>query len=282
MARKMYTSYRLLLTDDHTLRFPAAGVTYIPIPAGSGADYAGLLSVDFPMGVKREQKYSVVVRQVTGSFRPVVEKPGIPGETTAAAARPASWRRIIGSFQVTVPVQVKEELLVPEQRLLSILRWIQTSIPAESRWSPVFRRHLVQVARRVEALGGDAAKVEASPTGDWQGIVAQRCRKWGWFNAVLLAGTVAAIGIRDLQSGLGLGAVFILSTAGWLLRCRQNVCNVLTIMIAGAGLGAFILAVSALSGNVSYQLFVALTGSIILAGAVWIYRQFIRCQGSDY
>jgi hypothetical protein len=76
------------------------------------------------------------------------------------------WRRVIGAFQLTIPVRNKELLLVREERDLSVLRWISGFIPHHSRWYPVFHRYLSQIAGRVSTFGGDPSQILPSPTGD--------------------------------------------------------------------------------------------------------------------
>jgi hypothetical protein len=76
------------------------------------------------------------------------------------------WRRVLGAFQLTIPVRNKEVLLVPEERDLSVLRWIAEFIPRHNRWHPVFHRYLSQIAGRVSTFGGDPGPILPSPTGD--------------------------------------------------------------------------------------------------------------------
>jgi len=76
------------------------------------------------------------------------------------------WRRVLGSFQLSIPVETREALSGLEERLLSVLRWIDRGIPHHNRWYPVFRRYLEQIAGRVSALGGDPSKILPSPSGD--------------------------------------------------------------------------------------------------------------------
>jgi hypothetical protein len=75
-------------------------------------------------------------------------------------------RHVLGAFQLTIPVRNKEVLLAPEERNLSVLRWIGERVRPGDRWAPVFERYLVQVADRVRALGGDPALILPSPTGN--------------------------------------------------------------------------------------------------------------------
>ena len=74
-----------------------------------------------------------------------------------------------GCFRLTVPVQTKHDILPDAERLLSIFLWTAKSIPAQSRWKPVFDRYLQQLEGRLSFLGGDPGKIIPSPTGNWQG-----------------------------------------------------------------------------------------------------------------
>ena len=78
------------------------------------------------------------------------------------------WRRVLGVFTMTITVGTKHRLLAGEERLLSILRWIELSIPVESRWYLVFRRYVDQIAHRVRFMGGDPTAIGPTSDGDWQ------------------------------------------------------------------------------------------------------------------
>ena len=171
-AARMYTSHRLTRIDDHTLQCATGGVTYVPIPPGATVNYAGLLSVDVPGTGRRGGTYQVVVRQVTNAFGkrvpPPPPPPGLEAEVAAVgAAAEVEWRRVLGAFQLAIPVKAKQLLLlVPEERDLSVLRWIAEAIPHHNRWHPVFHRYLEQIAGRVRTFGGDPTKILPSPTGE--------------------------------------------------------------------------------------------------------------------
>lgn len=174
MADRMYTSHRLTRFDGHTLQCTTGGISYVPIPPGAGINYAGLLTVDLPAGLRRGEVFNVVVRQLTNAFgKPTPPPPPPPNiaarrAAVAAVAAPAEleWRRVLGAFQLTIPVQTKEVLLVREERDLSVLRWIAEAIPHHSRWYPVFHRYLAQIAGRVTTFGGDPTQILPSPTGE--------------------------------------------------------------------------------------------------------------------
>ena len=166
LADSLYVRHTLKAIDAHTIQTPVGGVTYVPLPPGVGPDYAGLLTVDLPKTVKKGQVFKVVAQQLTDAagfaVRPPPPPPGAP--VNAAVNRPLiRWRKVSGSFQLTIPVKTKEVMLRPEERRLGVLKWIQKSVPEGDRWKPVFDRYVAVIADRVEALGGDPAKIKPSP-----------------------------------------------------------------------------------------------------------------------
>jgi hypothetical protein len=56
-------------------------------------------------------------------------------------------------------------LLEREERMLSVLRWIELAIPKKNRWYPVFRRYVDVIGDRVGAFGGDPGHIKPSPDG---------------------------------------------------------------------------------------------------------------------
>jgi hypothetical protein len=130
MVQNMYGTHRPDRVDDHTLQCQTYGITYIPVPPGVGVNFAGLLTADLPEKVGNSQAFTIVVRQVTSA----VEELPIDTEFHSrkmtregkAATRPNKiWRRILGKFQIIVPVRTKEEMFEPKVRLLSVHRWVQ-------------------------------------------------------------------------------------------------------------------------------------------------------------
>ena len=167
-ANTLYTSHLLKRVDSHTLRFPAAGVTYIPIPSGQGLSFPGLLTLDLPESIEKGEIYTAVVRQITSV---VGLGKGVNGKDLTAAAeasRIRQWGRTTGAFKLTIPVSTKALLLEPEERYLSVLKWINEAIPTTSRWYSVMQRYLSQVAGRVTFMGGDPTLIPATGTGIWK------------------------------------------------------------------------------------------------------------------
>lgn len=170
LAARMYTVQNLTATDAHTIECQTGGFTYIPIPQGSGPNYAGLFSVQLPLGIKHGQEFKIVVRQLTSSFENLKGVSTNPNAISIKAEITPRRRFVYGSFQINIPVSIKSEMLIPEERNLSFFRWIQETIPATSRWYPVFQRYIAQLAGRVNALGGNASTIPPTETGLWPGL----------------------------------------------------------------------------------------------------------------
>ena len=66
-------------------------------------------------------------------------------------------------------ISTKEQLLLSEERLLAVLRWMQSRTPRTRRWYPVLHRYIETVAGRVEGFGGNPATIKPSPTGQVPG-----------------------------------------------------------------------------------------------------------------
>ena len=173
-ADRLYPIHKLSREDDHTVRCKTGGITYIPIPSGGPVNFAGLLTVDVNASGRRGETFNVVVRQLTNAFgkQPPPPPPRLQSKT-AAAVKPEAvvvkqieWRRVVGAFQLSIPVRNKEALLLREERDLSSLRWIAKAIPHASRWYDVFHRYLKLIGGRVGSFGGDPGTIEPSPGGD--------------------------------------------------------------------------------------------------------------------
>ena len=173
MADRLYATHRLTRADDHTIQCRTGGVTYIPVPAGFPINYPGLLSVEMPGHFSHGRSFTAVIRQVTNAFGVVGSTPPPPGvarkKTASKGRRQIEWRKVIGAFQLNIPVKDKRTLLPVEERQLSVMRWIGETIPHASRWYPVFHRYLQKLDGRVKSFGGDPGTILPSPTGDGRG-----------------------------------------------------------------------------------------------------------------
>ena len=139
----------------------------MPVPAGVGLNYMGLLTVNLPAGIHKGQEFEVLIKQLTSAGRGFQEVRA--GDVATAGQRGRfTWRRVSGVFRMRIPVSTKAALLPGEERTLSIMRWIGKSIPVESRWFRVFEIYLGQLAERVKQMGGNPVRVLPSPTGEWR------------------------------------------------------------------------------------------------------------------
>jgi hypothetical protein len=264
LASRKYRTHRLLRIDEHTLRFNTGGINYVPIPFTDG-NLPGLLTVDLPEGIENGQVFKVVVRQVTGEQQAVTR--------AIAEKRKRGVRHIVGSFQLTIPVRTKADILLGQQRLLSNLRWIERAIPAGNRWVPVFGKYVAQVAARVDALGGDSSRVAPSSSGQWQ----EAYRTCSLFMLVAIAlVAVLAVGTGTVAGGVvavgGIPVVALLAGTVYLWRkkCRPTTCQLLRALLAGSSVGALLLALMLLFGQPTPRLGTALLVSVgvTVAGAV--------------
>jgi hypothetical protein len=142
--------------DDHTLECKVADVTYLPVPGGRTKDFAGLLTLELPQTIVDGQVFTVSVSQFSGITH-----------------------KVLGAFQLTIPVRLGEGLLRNQVRKLAVLRHIALAIPTSDRWHPIFERYIGQVGAMVLGLGGDPSSVKPSAddpwTGDGQGHDGGRC-----------------------------------------------------------------------------------------------------------
>ena len=175
LADRLYGSHRLTSVDPNTIGFQAVkGVTYVPIPpSGKAKTFAGLFTVDLPLGVKKGQEFNVLVRRITTqSFTQVVIAKTPPRQAAARAAAAGTadgntrtWRVVTGAFQVKIPVTTEESMLGPEENTLAILKARLAAMPAAYRWRPVTERLIDYVSLRVKGSGGDPAAVPPSLLG---------------------------------------------------------------------------------------------------------------------
>jgi hypothetical protein len=187
-AHRMYVSNRLAKVDAHTLRCAAGGVTFVPIPGGGTVDHVGLLSIELPPTVRKGQRHSVRVRQLTGArfgagrvveigqtilndpikIAVVAASPDTLTQDRVANRKGFLYRRTSGAFSIVIPVSTRRDLLATEERTLSILRHIELTVPIETKWWPVFRRLVEFHTGRVAGMGGDPTKIVPTGDGNWQ------------------------------------------------------------------------------------------------------------------
>jgi hypothetical protein len=272
LAAKKYRSHRMVRIDEHTLKFDTGGITYLPIPFADG-NFPGLLTVDLPEGIEKGQAFKIVVRQVTGEQQPIAMTHRIE------APRP-SWRRIVGSFQLTIPVRDKADIL-PRHSVAFQSPWIERAIPANDLGRPS-SSGMCPNCDRIDALGGDSNKVAPSPTGQWR-EARRNCLILNLATVLLTA--LLVVGIGTLTGGLmaiiaGLAFVLLIGAVRlWIDKCRPKICQLLRGVLAGAAIGAIVLALIAVLGTSTPQLITTLAASAGLAALIAIVSWRRGCFG---
>ncbi|MDB5070396.1 MAG: hypothetical protein JWM87_1507 [Candidatus Eremiobacteraeota bacterium] len=170
IASYQYSSHALSAADPHTIQCEVGrGPTFVPIPAGTGTNFAGLFTIDLPPTVVHGQEFHIVVRRGSTRRFVVVGANANVVALTAAAARKSpttrNWRYGVGTFQITIQVSNKHALLLPEENTLAILKWRLSVMPPSNRWYPVLQRYIDYVGARVDGFGGNATAVLPSPDG---------------------------------------------------------------------------------------------------------------------
>jgi hypothetical protein len=183
LANEFYSTHQLSASDPHTLQCVVPkGVTCVPIPAGSGANFAGLFTVQLPQGVKSGQIYTITVRRVSTYVQPTPPPPPPPppAPKIAGTAQPAAvesraeaaprmrnWRYIVGSFAVRIPVTTPKVMLPAEENTLAIMKWRLAQQPVGNRWIPVLKRYISLIEGRIKGLGGNPGTIKPSPWGSY-------------------------------------------------------------------------------------------------------------------
>jgi len=169
LAKSLYSTQQLSAADPHTVQCKVQqGLTYVPIPTGTGAGFAGLFTIDLPQGVVSGQQFVVTVRRIA-THR--VKSDSTPVRINAFATTGSrdnqmrNWRYLTGSFAVQIPVSGPRRMLPREESTLAVMKWKLEQTLATSRWYPVLQRYLTQIAGRVKGLGGNPGAIVASPQG---------------------------------------------------------------------------------------------------------------------
>jgi hypothetical protein len=177
LAKQIYSTHQLSAADAHTIQCVVPrGITCVPIPAGMGPNFAGLFTVDLPLGVTAGKTYTVTVRRVStrrGAAPPAPPAPPPPPQIAGAAKRldtattgtMRNWRYIVGTFAVRIPVTTAKTMLPLEENTLAIMKWRLSQMVPSNRWVPVLERYIGFIEGRVKGLGGNPNTIKPSPWG---------------------------------------------------------------------------------------------------------------------
>jgi hypothetical protein len=170
LAAEMYPSSALVATDAHTISCTVApGMTYVPIPHTGSDSFAGLIAVQLPSSIHAGEEFKIVVRRITSRRlqERAIDTEAETIETPAAVAkgRMLAWRYVVGTFQMTIPVERNKTILPGEENQLAILKWRLQRLTPQDRWHPVLSRYIELLSDRVRGLGGDPNQIKPSPNG---------------------------------------------------------------------------------------------------------------------
>ena len=192
LATQLYSTHQLSAAAADTVhcRVPE-GFTYIPIPPGSGENFAGLFTVDLPPGVVAGQVFTIVIRRI--ATRRAEQPPPIQIQllTEKAIREPEktmrNWRYVVGTFAVRIPVTTAQLMLPLEENTLAIMKWRLAQMSPGNRWYPVLVRYIGYIAGRVDGLGGNSNTIEPSPWGARPGptIIGKRHEDTGKVDGVI-------------------------------------------------------------------------------------------------
>jgi hypothetical protein len=184
LAMLLYSTTAPTAVDLHTVEVVVGErVAFIPIPFGTAGHLAGLFTLQLPSGIAPGREFQIVVRRL--STRQPPASPVIAGRRRSTSVSNTSagrsevtrdWRYVVGTFQITIPVRPKENLLIPEERTLSIMKWRLLQTPLVNRWYPVLKRYVSYLSGRVDGFGGNAGGIVPSPIGQLPApIVSKHC-----------------------------------------------------------------------------------------------------------
>jgi len=166
LASDLYYTRELTATDANTIQTKVTkGITYVPIPEGAGKNFAGLFTVDLPIGVVKGEEFNIVVRRIATTRRRGGNDGNFNNESFAVGKGFRTWRYITGTFQVKIPVTTEEVMLWPEENTLAVLKYRLQQMSPLYRWYPVTQRYIEYVSGRVQGSGGNPGNIPPSITG---------------------------------------------------------------------------------------------------------------------
>jgi hypothetical protein len=185
LAKQWGSTAPISASDAHTLSIPVnGGVSYIPIPSATGQNFAGLFTLELPIGIRTGQQFEVVVRRISTKRGKVTPPPPPPPQlqsppstrhlvtkksaatvvSHAVVEKPLQWRYVVGSFVVRIPVSTGKAMLLPEAQTLAIMKWRAAHLSPSNRWLPVLERYIKYSSARLDGIGGNSSLVPPSLT----------------------------------------------------------------------------------------------------------------------
>lgn len=165
IASRLYTTHCLSAFDANTIQCTVTGkVTYIPVPDAAGQKFAGLFTIDLPNGIHAGDLFTVTVRRLVS--RQATVRSNIPAPNAVREPKLLlNWRSVAGTFEIKIPVNYEEPLLLPEENTLAIMKWRLENMSTAYRWYPVVRRYVSYISARVKGMGGHPSIIAPSQWG---------------------------------------------------------------------------------------------------------------------
>jgi hypothetical protein len=165
LASQLYVTHFLSAADANTISCKTVkGATYIPVPSATNQNFAGLFTVDLPIGITAGEVFTIVVRRLTTKTVPGVANATIKA-ASARSSSPKPVRMVTGAFLVTIPVANEADLLIGDENTLAVMKWRLQEMSPQYRWYPVVKRYIGYLSARVDASGGNAGSILPSPVG---------------------------------------------------------------------------------------------------------------------
>ena len=152
LAKRLYPTHQFspVAEDQFAFTMPVTnGFTFVPIPFGTGPNFAGLVTLQLPLGIVRGQVFSITARRiVTRAYQPREASlpPRVPRIERAAASPQLSsdslvkvnngkavaplhvseminWRYTAGIFVIRIPVTNATPMLPIGRNIQAIIAW---------------------------------------------------------------------------------------------------------------------------------------------------------------
>lgn len=268
--------------DRHTITFHVGETAWLPLPGGREVNIPALIDVKLPETVVYGDDYRVSVQQIDGRTQ-----------------------RVIGAFEIKIPVSKAELIVEDEKRTLSVLKHIASTIPPNDRWYPIFQRYLGGLGRRFTALGGgDPATVHGNPDGSGDPYVPPRAPHGGddgggagtgaglfgclegWAVSLVLALALVLLGVVGSAGGraaVAVVAVVLLALIvwQWSVRCCGRIrCVLLDHLLLGSAVAAAVLGIALVSSEGEFLDEAILMAALIAAVSI-VLSFALRCRGKN-
>ncbi len=152
----------------------------MPVPFGTGPNFAGLVTIELPQGIVQGQEFLITVKRIATHTVRSIEVPKIFRPSAGSKKSDerfvdvqdasdytiaTSWRYTAGMFAIKIPVTNGRQMLPVDRDAQAIIAWRLNLTSTSDRWYPVMQRYLSYLNRRIAGLGGGYLPVVLLPVG---------------------------------------------------------------------------------------------------------------------